>query len=342
MLYHKTVVTNHMANANTSESPLESIESAVGEQTIEAFKILGNDTRLAILLALWDAQDHDPAQTKPTRATVSYSELKERIGVRDSGHFNYHLGKLTGTFVESSDEGYELKTPGEQILHAVLAGTLMDHSSFRDEPLDVACYRCGASTVVDYREGMLIERCTSCEGKWHSPDAPPGMISGGYLPPVGLENRSPQEFHRTGNTWIRYRLFSMMEGVCPDCSGTVTASINGCEDHDTADETVCVACGSLFEIQWLFVCDVCKLGWRTPGAAPIYTELGVSVFFHEHGLDPNALYDASALAILHDAVDRVAIRSEDPVEVVVTVELDGDRLDVTLDGDARVLEATPD
>lgn len=329
-----------MADVDASESPLEAIESTVGRTTIDAFKTLGNETRLAILLALWDAQAPGPSPSGPATAAVSYSELKDRIGVRDSGQFNYHLGKLVDTFVDSSDEGYELKTPGEQILHAVLAGTLTDHSAFRDEPLDVACYRCGASTVIDYRDGMLTERCTRCEGKWQSPDAPHGTISRGYLPPVGLKNRTPQAFHRNGNTWTRHRLFSMMEGVCPDCSGTVTAAISVCEDHDTADGTVCVACGSMFEVHWQFVCDVCKLEWWTPGAAPIYTELGVLAFFHEHGMDPDALYDASALATLHEAIERVEVRSAEPLELAVTVEIDGDRLDVTLDDHARVIDAT--
>ena len=55
----------------------------------DAFALIGNETRLAILEALW-AADERP---------VSFSELRRAVGMRDSAQFNYHLQKLTGHFV---------------------------------------------------------------------------------------------------------------------------------------------------------------------------------------------------------------------------------------------------
>lgn len=51
----------------------------------EAFAVLGNEIRVDILRALWEAGE-----------PLAYSELQERIGVCDSGRFNYHLRKLVG------------------------------------------------------------------------------------------------------------------------------------------------------------------------------------------------------------------------------------------------------
>jgi hypothetical protein len=75
--------------------------------------------------------------------------------------------------------------------------------------------------------------------------------------------------------------------------------------------------------------------WNT-----ILTDVAVIAFFHEHGLDTKALEDELAYGDLYEAIERVAVRAEEPLEIVVTVELDGDRLDVTLDDEATVVSVT--
>lgn len=329
-----------MVGKYTFESALDAVAETVGEQTTEAFEVLGHETRLAILLTLWEAQNPGGPVSEPTDVTLSFSDLRERLGRPDSGQFNYHLKKLAGTFVEQSDEGYTLTTPAERILHTVFAGILTDPPSLDGEPTDVECRQCGAPTVIDYEDGMLVERCTSCEGASQNPNHPPGTLQIMYRPPVGLTNRTPQEFFRKGNTWTRHRFVSMEEGVCPDCSGPVTVTPYICEAHDAADGTVCSHCGRRGEINWAFVCDVCKLEWNLLSWVPIFAETGVMSFFYEHGLDPDALYDAAAWGPLDDAVKDVTVTADDPVELRVTAELEGDRLTVTLDADANVIEVS--
>lgn len=60
----------------------------------DAFAVLGNETRLGILRALWDA--YNPQETDNS---VPFSEFYDRVGFDDTGNFNYRLGKLTGDFV---------------------------------------------------------------------------------------------------------------------------------------------------------------------------------------------------------------------------------------------------
>jgi DNA-binding HxlR family transcriptional regulator len=60
---------------------------AVARTAAEAFEVLGNEIRTAMVLELADA------------GPLSFSELRERVGVTDSGRFNYHLEKLVGRFV---------------------------------------------------------------------------------------------------------------------------------------------------------------------------------------------------------------------------------------------------
>lgn len=51
------MVTNSMSGSNRTTSPLEAATGVAGEPATEAFSLLANETRIAILLALWDAYD---------------------------------------------------------------------------------------------------------------------------------------------------------------------------------------------------------------------------------------------------------------------------------------------
>jgi hypothetical protein len=113
-----------------------------------------------------------------------------------------------------------------------------------------------------------------------------------------------------------------------------------CDDHDSQNLAVCEHCERVHEVVARFVCDVCKSSMETGVWNTILTEVPVIAFFHEHGLDVKALEDELAYGTLFDAVEAVSVRSEDPLEVVVTVELDSDRLVVTLDEETRVLGVT--
>jgi DNA-binding transcriptional ArsR family regulator len=326
-----------MVNMDSVDSPVEMVATTVGERTTEAFGLLADETRLAILLALWEAMDPIPP---PSGAGLSFSELRKRVGMRHGRQFNYHLGKLVGQFIEKTDAGYTLTTSAERILSVLLAGTLTDAPGFADEQIDAACMLCGTPTVVDYSNSILTQRCPSCDGVTQESTEPSGVIAREYRPPVGLANRTPREFVQDGKTWHRHRRHAFIERTCPDCSGTVTATVHVCDDHDSHNLTVCGHCDKVHEIDASFVCDVCKSSMRTGVWNTVLTDVAVIAFFYEHGLDTKALEDRLAYGVLYQAVERVVVHSETPMEILVTVELDGDRLDVTLDDEARIIDVT--
>lgn len=315
-----------------SNSALDAVAETVGEGATEAFEILGSEKRLAILLTLWEAYEPFSGDN-----AITFSELYDRVGLHDSGQFTYHLDKLVGPFVEKTEEGYSLTTRAEQVLHAVLAGTLSEHASFEAEPIDVECDRCGEPVVIDYRDNKLVERCTNCRGRWWNPDFPSGLLKSLYRPPVGLRDRTPQEFHRHGNTWDRYQFMSMIEGVCPDCSGTVEKTIDVCDDHVLRDGSVCEHCLSFWEMQLRFVCNTCKKNMKTAPFAPIHTNLRAKAFYHAHGMDPDDLYDRSAFLKIHETIAEMAIVAEDPLEISITIGIDGDRLEMILDDGGEIV-----
>jgi len=71
----------------------------------ETFSLLSDETRVRILVALSQAAD-DP---------VSFSDLRSRVGVDDSGQFNYHLDRLCERLVTKTDDGYLLTDSGEAV-----------------------------------------------------------------------------------------------------------------------------------------------------------------------------------------------------------------------------------
>lgn len=84
----------------------------------QAFDVLGQELRMGILEALAEKRAEDPQNLG-----VSVSGLRDRVGVADSGQFNYHLDKLSDQFVQETDAGYELNAAGQEVVGAVLSGT---------------------------------------------------------------------------------------------------------------------------------------------------------------------------------------------------------------------------
>jgi hypothetical protein len=107
----------------------------------DALAVLGNEIRMAILRELADADD-----------ALSFTELRERVGIRDSGKFNYHLSKLCAYFVRETDLGYELGHAGSRVISA--AG----HDDRMDTDTDECCPVCGT---------------TACEKLFHVHLSPP-------------------------------------------------------------------------------------------------------------------------------------------------------------------------
>jgi DNA-binding transcriptional ArsR family regulator len=126
----------------------------------EAFSVLGNELRLAILRTLREVDE------------ATYSELKAGVGVIDSGRFNYHLSKLVGHFVARVEGGYRLRPPGEQVVRAIDAGMFAedDDESYWPaeigvnlETLDDATVYAGTRTdpTVHFRRAATLAR--ECE-----------------------------------------------------------------------------------------------------------------------------------------------------------------------------------
>lgn len=328
-----------MVDANAGSSPLERAAGAGGSHAVEAFKLLGNETRLSILLALWEA-------TEPGFETnaVPFSELYDRVGYDDTGNFNYHLGRLVGPFVEETDEGYRLRNAGHKIVRAVVAGAGLEDSEMLPTPVDIPCQRCGERSIeVSYRDEAVIVTCRSCEGIVAADDLPEGTIAMHDVEPAGLAGRSPDELNVVGTIREKNRHQMMKEDVCPDCSGRIETSLHLCAEHTAGVDGICPECGRRDSARVRYVCTVCKQWTGYPIQIPVIFHPAVVSFYYERGVDMRLVVDD--VAGHHRVVDLLwrmehELVSTEPVRIRITVPCDGDELELTLDGDLDTVDVT--
>ena len=296
----------------------------------DAFAVLGDETRLGILQALWEA--HDPHADDDA---VPFSELYERVGHDDTGNFNYHLGQLTDHFVTQTATGYTLTGSGFEVVRAVLAGTVSERPRIDPIAIDSRCPRCGGQIQIYYVNQRTMARCIECAGLFGSDRA-----DGDYdclfhlpFPPAGWEDRTPEEvFHAT----IRYnfhKIAAYRDGVCPYCGGVVDETIDVCEDHETSERDLCPRCDRYHLVEVREMCRRCKSSEWGPLTIAILTHPAVTAFYKEHGIEHRF---ASWESCLRGGTATDEILETDPLRIRVTIPCEDEKLHLTLDRELTV------
>ena len=330
-----------MAGSDTEKTPLEAVTGAAGPQVVNALKLLGDETRLAILLALWEAYDpYGPTET------LSFSELYDRVAIRDTANFTYHLDKLTDHFVEKTNEGYLLRNSGLILVRTIIAGAGLEDAATQANELDLYCTRCGdAQMEIRYRNGAIYILCPECEGYTVTDKLPHGTIAVFEFYPAGLTDRSPLELLAAGAIRSRNNFRMMMEGVCPDCSGPIDASLRLCEEHDVGTTEVCPNCGTRDSARVRHICEVCKRKSSRPVELTVVEHPAVIRFYDEHDIDLRR--DIDDIEGFVRGAERIwamdhTIVSMDPVRIRVTVPSESEELHLLLDENCNVIEILGD
>lgn len=288
-------------------------DGLVGGSPEDAFELVANETRFGVLAALWEAQTE-------SETPLSFSALRKRVGLRDSGQFNYHLGKLTPRFVREIEDGYGLTYAGRQVIGAAVSGTYTDADvTVESVPVD-DCPGCGGTIEASYRTGLVHIECADCEVT---------VTDGLPAPPVIAAHHAAEELPSVFSRLLRTRLTTINEGFCPLCGGPVDNTPLPFREHavdfEPADDELGVA----------HRCQACE--------REIYSTVGVHVLdhpavvglYHDDGIDVRevALWEFDWLTDAHASVE-----STSPPRLVVTVEHDGEAVELTVDGDCTVLE----
>ncbi|EMA41776.1 winged helix-turn-helix domain-containing protein [Halobiforma nitratireducens] len=287
----------------------------LAERPADPFKALGNETRLEILRVLYD---RGQASSEVTGSVVPYSELRDAVGIADKGNFNYHLRQLDDRFLERDDGGYRLTFAGFEIAKVIDLDAWRSH-----EP-------CGPTTIEDgagetepltaVYEDSVVKIRRGDETLYAHAVRPAGAADRGLELPRLLE---------VAATLWRHTSEQLLAGICPYCQATVERSLH------TDDEETTGGNASPWSYTFDATCTECgPLGGSHVGVVPI-THPGVISFCWERGLDLTER-PAWSLPFVDDAA--VTPVADDPVELRVDIELEGDRLAVFVDDDATVVD----
>lgn len=321
---------------DSPELPIKATAGAAGSHTAEAFALLADETRLAILLALWEA--YDP---QATDNAVSFSEIFDRVEYDDPGNLRYHLEKLEGQFVQQRDPGggYEIRTTGLKFVRSIIAGAGVQDATLDATEIEQPCPFCGAPTVISYRDGLVIHACTVCEGARPEESTPEGVLSVTPFDPAGLTDRSPAEIRAASTVTALRDAQTLFDGLCPACSGAVDGWFEYCGDHDRTGP--CENCRLRFAARARFQCRICRNHKVEPLQGLVMFHPAVVSFYDDHGVSTRIRADdVDSVTRFYELMDEhsIDVVSEEPLRVDVTATYDDDEVRVTFDDTVSVVD----
>lgn len=274
-------------------------------QPAEAFSLLGNEIRVQILETLWRAEEQP----------VPFSTLYDAVGIRSSSKFNYHLDKLSDQYIRKSDEGYELRTAGENVVRAIAKGSFNAHPRYESFEVGDACTNCDEPLVARYEDEMLAVDCPFC-GRGH----------GRYpFPPGGMLDRDDREILAAFDRRVRHDHNLAKDGVCPQCSGRMRSIV-------APDGSECHGGG----IGAQFVCEQCDHTLSSAIGLSLLDRSPVVSFYRDHGVDLGRERYWRLPWCVSD--DCTTVRSTDPWRFDVEIAVESETLCPTLDGDLNLVE----
>ena len=280
----------------------------------EAFALIGNEVRAQILQTLAAPEDEGPWKE------LSFSELRSRVDPEmDTGQFNYHLQKLVGQYIRSTEDGYQINPAGVKLYRTIVSGTFTREATI--EPFDAGfdCHFCGARAEGAYEETQFQVRCPDCGHVYASNIIPPSVVDEG---PAMLERV---------DQFTRHEMQTAAAKVCPTCLNAMDATMIPASESPFHH-------GEQVDVMAQLQCDHCGAQrYMTVGSAML-KESALVAFAYEHGVDLNETPLWEFEFATKDT--GLVVRSRDPWEVALTVTFDGESLELVVDEDLEVVETT--
>lgn len=280
----------------------------------EAFATLADETRLRILQVLWESDVQ----------TVSFSELRRAVGMRDPGQFNYHLNKLVGRFISKTDGEYRLTQAGKHVNGAITSGMYTAHGIIDPIVLDYSCQTSGESLVLRYENETVrieCESCSACPSGWEAP-----------VPPAVFAGYDRDEIPEAVSQYFRTKAQQVINGFCPYCSDQMKPTVKGFDAMDqnplSEDQPEDLNGRSLDPIVW-FVCQRCDAESKIAlDHALLLADPVVANFYHENGVivQERSIWEFSELS-----PDSVDIECQNQTQVDVTFRAGESALTVVVD-----------
>ena len=277
----------------------------------EVFALLADETRILILQALWEAESE----------TLSFSTLRESVGMRDAGQFNYHLGKLVGHLIKKTDDGYTLSPAGESVIGAILSGAFTMKGDVTPIQLPNQCSTCDDEPLwFEVDQNYVTITCNECEKASTFP-----------IPPSVLAGYPAEAFPSVAQQYVRTLIQNLRRGFCPTCSGAVQPTIG--TFGDGSNEVPSIA----DQVVIRFQCDKCGQTHQNDPVSFFLSEPVVVSYFHTRGVN---IEDISIWNLSQYVGEPASTTAEtDQRHVTLTFTTEEDCLTLTVDDSLDIIES---
>lgn len=297
-----------------SESDGEAESDALSPS--DAFGLLGNEIRVSILRALLCSSD---GETVDPNESMTFSELYERSDAENSAQFAYHLRQLTGHYLQKTGETYRFTYAGLKVARAVMAGTYTDRFDFGPAEIEGGCPICREQSLsARGQDNYVTVACDACESSILKLPFPPG----------GYGERSTEQLLWAFDRHHRHRLSLMSDGVCPECTAEMDASVDYTNESGVAEERRA-------QLQW--DCEQCGCQLRAPVTLGVLEHPAVVSFYHRHGVD---IQERPIWNVGEEWSEQIL--SDDPRCVQVTTRIEDDTLCLLVGDGITVVEVDAD
>lgn len=290
----------------------------------QAFSALGHEVRVKILQRLGEAD-----------GILTYTELREQVGLSQGEHFNYHLDQLVGHFVAKTQDGYDLHPAGRRVVEAVLSGAITEAPVTERTSIDASCQLCSAPIEVRYYRDRVETYCTECRGIWgndkhQSTDHIEGYLGRREIPPAGLKNRSAGELYRAAWIWQTLKFHAISNEICPACSATLDIDLTVCAEHGPADGR-CEQCDRRYAALLQTACPNCIFEVNSTAAVAVAaTNTDLLDLLTAKGLNPISPDSIAKVQHVYSDFEEKII-STAPFEGEFTFTVDGDQITFAVD-----------
>lgn len=283
----------------------------------DIFKLLADETRIEIISALWDIED----------SSATFSDLREAVGMRDSGQFNYHLNQLTDIFITKDEEGYSLTQVGMRTVGAIEAGSYTIESMIEPMEVGIPCGLCGNDRTFRYEDDTVDISCDRCNMGTTFP-----------VPPRVILDRDIEEVPTITGRYLNTMIEHLKAGFCGICDGHVEREVNRAAeiiDLNEIDESPDTVEAMRDVPIVLYTCTHCGIPAMLGLSAIFLHHPHVQLFHRRAGFEEIGSIIWRYASFRPDAETFI---EEDDAIAAVKYEFDGETLTLSIDDNLEVVE----
>lgn len=284
----------------------------------DIFRLLADDTRVDILCAVAVAQ-YELEEIGSGAAELAFSEIYDHVDVDNTSKLSYHLGELTGTYLQKSDDGYSLSHAGERIVRFILSGNYEQPGSFGPEPVDGVCVFCGEEAL----EGKLSHQffridCTACGQQ----------VTGQPITPAQVRTRDSESLVQSVKLRSAEDGKQVRQGMCPECGADLSADVVAVPESPLPDADSFLV---------MSTCEECLREYNSPLTYSVVYHPASIAFYWDRGVDVTTMGIWEFHEYVLDGLWTSEQTASDPEEYEVVLRHGGDAVRLYLDSTATVV-----